>query len=164
MSRVFEPPADAVREAVRRALADELARGSLIGADGVVTHIGADPSGDPLAAARRVGEAIAEAFDRAGAPDCDTRLLLENTAGAGRTFGATFEEIAAAIESMDAGPRERDVAAVRAYSFLGAPLDPYLLKTIEDDDERRFRLGFHAGSPHEEHRNGDRRRDHGLRA
>jgi deoxyribonuclease-4 len=90
-----------LRERSIEALADELARGSTIGADGVVTHIGADPSGDPLAAARRVGGAITEAFDRAGAPDCDTRLLLENTAGAGRTFGATFEEIAAAMAAAD---------------------------------------------------------------
>jgi HEAT repeat protein/cyclophilin family peptidyl-prolyl cis-trans isomerase len=48
---------------------------------------------------------------------------------------AEGEEQALAPLIEDSNPLVR-VAAVRAYSFLGAPLDPYLLKTIEDDDER----------------------------
>lgn len=75
------------------ALADELVRGSLLGAAGVVTHIGNVPDGDRGAAARRVGSAIVRAFELAGGAACSTRLLLENTAGAGSTFGSTFEEV-----------------------------------------------------------------------
>lgn len=87
-----------MREKSITALADELVRGSVLRADGVVSHIGADSAGDPDAAARRIGSAIVEAFDRAGGSGCATRLLLENTAGAGTTFGSTFAEIAACIQ------------------------------------------------------------------
>jgi len=86
-----------LRDKSIRALADELQRGSLLGAAGVVTHVGNDPGADPAAAAARVGAACVEAFELAGGSDCATRLLLENTAGAGRTFGSSFEELAACI-------------------------------------------------------------------
>ena len=81
------------------ALADELVRGSLLGAAGVVTHIGNVPDGDREAAARRVGAAVVRAFELAGGDECATRLLLENTAGAGSTFGSTFAEIGASISA-----------------------------------------------------------------
>jgi len=86
------------------ALADELTRGSALGAAGVVTHIGNVPDGDRVAAAKRVAVAIVRAFDMAGGDACETRLLLENTAGAGSTFGSTFEEIGASIEATGLGP------------------------------------------------------------
>jgi len=85
------------------ALADELARGSALGAAGVVTHIGNVPDGDRDAAARRAGAAIIDAFERAGGDECATRLLLENTAGAGSTFGSTFDEIGASIAAAGLG-------------------------------------------------------------
>jgi deoxyribonuclease-4 len=86
------------------ALADELARGSVLGAAGVVSHIGNVPDADRVAAARRVGAAIVRAFELAGGDGCATRLLLENTAGAGSTFGSTFAEIAACISASGLGP------------------------------------------------------------
>lgn len=86
------------------ALADELARGSALGAAGVVTHIGNVSDGDREAAVCRVGRAIVRAFELAGGDECHTRLLLENTAGAGSTFGSTFEEIGLAIRSAGVGP------------------------------------------------------------
>ncbi|NTU70316.1 MAG: deoxyribonuclease IV [Coriobacteriia bacterium] len=86
-----------LREKSIAALADELVRGSLLGAAGVVTHVGNDPAGDPAAAAARVGSACVEAFERAGGAECKTRLLLENTAGAGRTFGSDFDQLGASI-------------------------------------------------------------------
>jgi len=103
------------------ALADELMRGSLLGAAGVVTHIGNDPDGDPEAAARRVAEACNQALDLAGGDACHTRLLLENTAGAGRTFGSTFEELGACI-GYSGLPTERlgiclDTCHAFAYGF-----------------------------------------------
>lgn len=81
------------------ALGDELARGSALGAAGVVTHIGNVPEGDREAAAQRVAAAILRAFAAAGGEECRTRLLLENTAGAGSTYGSSFEEIGAVIEA-----------------------------------------------------------------
>ena len=79
------------------ALADELVRGAMLGAAGVVCHVGNDPLGDPEAAAKRVAASVVEAFELAGPAGDGARLLLENTAGAGRTFGSTFEELGASI-------------------------------------------------------------------
>lgn len=88
---------DDLREKSVLALADELTRGSLLGADGVVTHLGNDPLGDAPAAAERCADAILRARALA-ASTCDpARLLLENTAGAGRTFGGPLSELAAVI-------------------------------------------------------------------
>jgi len=86
------------------ALADELSRGSVLGAAGVVSHIGNVPDGDRDAATERVATAIVRAFDLAGGDACETRLLLENTAGAGTSFGCTFEEIGACIQATNMGP------------------------------------------------------------
>jgi len=106
------------------ALADELVRGSLLGADGVVTHIGNVPDGDRVAAARRVGAAIARSFELAGGDACQTRLLLENTAGAGSTFGSTFAEIGASIEAagLDADRLGMCLDTCHAFAF-GYPVD-----------------------------------------
>ncbi len=82
------------------ALADELVRGGLLGAAGVVTHVGATSEGED-AAARRVGEGIVRAFEIGGDAARSTRLLLENTAGAGHTFGGSFEQLAEAIRQAD---------------------------------------------------------------
>lgn len=84
---------DVLRAKSVAALADELERAAVLGADGVVTHIGNDRDGDPGAAAERVGEALVEAFAIADRGRGSTRLLLENSAGAGSIFGATFEQI-----------------------------------------------------------------------
>lgn len=75
------------------ALADELLRGQTLGVAGVVTHIGNDPHNDPSAAARRAADSIVRAFERAGGDACTSRLLLENTAGSGTTFGGSFEQL-----------------------------------------------------------------------
>jgi deoxyribonuclease-4 len=72
----------------------------------VVSHIGNDPLGDPEAAARRVGEAIVGAYALAGDAAAPARLLLENTAGAGRTFGSDFAELGACIDAAGL-PTER---------------------------------------------------------
>lgn len=89
---------DELREKSVIALADEIVRGSIVGAAGVVTHVGNDPENDPDAAGRRAGESVARAFDIAGEAASGTRLLLENTAGAGRTFGGPLQELARVIE------------------------------------------------------------------
>jgi deoxyribonuclease-4 len=83
------------------ALADELLRGALLAASGVVTHVGSDAAKDSVAAARRVASAIKSAFEIAGPEAAEMRLLLENTAGAGNSFGGAFDELAACIESAD---------------------------------------------------------------
>lgn len=91
---------DELRAKSTAALADELQRAVVLGADAVVTHIGNDKAGDDNAAAARVGIAINEAFDASGARDSGVRLLLENSAGAGSIFGATFEQLALCVDAV----------------------------------------------------------------
>lgn len=102
------------------ALADELVRAAILGAAGVNTHLGNDAAGDADAAAVRTGAAIAVAVRHAGeslerlagagafsgfasfaacgaSAPCVPRLLLEDTAGAGSTFGATVAQLAASV-------------------------------------------------------------------
>lgn len=73
-------------------LAKELERSTAIGAGGVCFHPGAATGGDRDAAARRIGAAITHALR--SVPNTKTRLLVENTAGAGMTMGRTAEEVA----------------------------------------------------------------------
>ena len=113
-----------LREKSIAALADELERGSLLGAAGVVTHIGNDPDADPVAAARRVGEAAVRAFELAGGDACHTRLLLENTAGAGRTFGSNFEELGACIDAAGLPTERLGICLDTCHAFAyGLPVD-----------------------------------------
>ena len=113
----------ALREKSIAALADELVRGAALGAAGVVTHIGNDPAGDPAAAALRVGDVVARAFQLAGGDASTTRLLLENTAGAGHTFGSTFEELGACIDAAGLPPESLGVCLDTCHAFAyGMPL------------------------------------------
>ncbi len=106
------------------ALADELERGALLGAAGVVTHVGNDPDGDLDAAAKRVGLAIRRARELAGEGAGCARLLLENTAGAGTSYGSTFEELALAIEASGEGSETVGVCLDTCHAFAyGEALD-----------------------------------------
>jgi deoxyribonuclease-4 len=106
------------------ALADELVRASLLGADGVVTHVGNDPAGDPSAAALRTAATIRAAYDLAGERAARTRLLLENTAGGGTTFGCTFDELGRAITATGRPPELLGVCFDTCHAFAyGMPLD-----------------------------------------
>ena len=71
-------------------LAKEMERSSTLGVGGVCFHPGSASDGDPHAAAERVGRAMTEALR--ATPD-GSRLLVENTAGAGRTLGRTAAEV-----------------------------------------------------------------------
>lgn len=74
-------------------LTHSLRMGDAIGADGVVLHPGStvgEPHDESLT---RVGEALNEAL--AESDSCP--LLLEDTAGAGKTLGRSFEELAELI-------------------------------------------------------------------
>lgn len=57
------------------------------------------------AAAERVAQAIVHALERV--PNGTTRLLVENTAGAGRTFAKTAAEVAAILRHIPANLRAR---------------------------------------------------------
>jgi deoxyribonuclease IV len=71
-------------------LAKEMERSTTLGVGGVCFHPGSASDGDPEAAAARVALAMTAALE---AHDGPTRLLVENTAGAGRTLGRTAHEV-----------------------------------------------------------------------
>lgn len=72
-------------------LAKELERSTAIGAGCICFHPGSAGSGsDRSAAAKRIAEAIIHALKTV---ETETKVLIENTAGAGATMGKTAEEI-----------------------------------------------------------------------
>lgn len=85
-------------------LAKELERSSTLGIGAVCFHPGAARDGDRAAAAARVARAITHALERVAG---ETRVLVENTAGAGLTMGRTPEEVAAILAEVPAPLRQR---------------------------------------------------------
>jgi len=114
----------ALRERSIAALADELVRAAMLGAEGVVTHVGNDPDSDAEAAAMRVGSAVREALSLAEDAGVRVRLLLENSAGAGRSFGCSFEELGACIAAADLAADRLGVCFDTCHAFAyGMPLE-----------------------------------------
>jgi deoxyribonuclease-4 len=74
----------------RDGLARELERSTALGVGAVCFHPGAATDDDREGAAERIAEAIVHALDKTRGT---TRLLVENTAGAGRTMARTAEEV-----------------------------------------------------------------------
>lgn len=89
---------DALWERSWRALADELQRAELLGASLVVTHVGTAHKGSPERTAHRIAEGIDRAWAEASVEAC--RLLLENTAAAGTTFGDGPEELGEVLHML----------------------------------------------------------------
>ncbi|MEX1181956.1 MAG: deoxyribonuclease IV [Gemmatimonadota bacterium] len=85
-------------------LAKEMERSTAIGAGGICFHPGSASDGDPEAAAERVARAMVQALEAA---DSATRLLVENTAGAGRTIGRTAAEVGAILSHIPDHLRKR---------------------------------------------------------
>jgi deoxyribonuclease-4 len=95
-------PDEAKWSRARDGLAKELERATALGAGAVCFHPGAATDGDRTAAAERIAAAIVHALDRVPG---DTRLLVENTAGAGNTMARTAEEVGAILRHVP--PRHR---------------------------------------------------------
>jgi deoxyribonuclease IV len=85
-------------------LTKELERSSALGVGGVCFHPGAATDGDRTSAVRRVARAMAQAL--AAVPGA-TKLLVENTAGAGSTVGRTPDEVGAILAAVPAPHRSR---------------------------------------------------------
>jgi len=88
----------------RDGLTKELERSTKLGLGVVCFHPGAAIDGDTTAAAERVASAIAHALDQVSG---DTRVLVENTAGAGRTFARTAAEVGAILSHVPERVRSR---------------------------------------------------------
>ena len=78
----------------RDGLTKELERSTTLGVGAVCFHPGAATDGDRDAAAERIATAIIHALETVKG---DTRLLVENTAGAGSTMARTPEEVGAIL-------------------------------------------------------------------
>jgi len=91
-------------ERAKLGLAKELERTTTYGILGFCFHPGSAGQSDPAGAVERVGDAMA--FALAQVPD-SSRILIENTAGAGRTMGRTPQEIAGMLARIPAESRAR---------------------------------------------------------
>lgn len=88
----------------RDGLTKELERSTKLGIGVVCFHPGAATDGDTTAAAERVAQAIVHALEHVAG---ETRVLVENTAGAGRTFARTAAEVAAILKDIPKSLRKR---------------------------------------------------------
>ena len=92
-----------LREQSIAAFIDELDRADTLGLLGVVIHPGTCTAGSEADALRLIAEAIRTAFR--ARPRKKTMVLLEHTAGQGRTVGHRFEHLAAILEHLDGSRR-----------------------------------------------------------
>ena len=121
----------------RDGLAKELERSTTLGVGAVCFHPGAATDDDREGAAERIAAAIVHALGQVAG---DTRLLVENTAGAGRTMGRTPEEVGSILGHVPKHLRGRtgyglDTCHLFASGFdlrESAAATSRLLDTFED--------------------------------
>jgi deoxyribonuclease-4 len=92
-----------LREQSLAAFIDELDRADALGLLGVVIHPGTCTAGSEDDALRLIADGIRTAFK--ARPRRKTMVLLEHTAGQGRTVGHRFEHLAAILEHLNGSPR-----------------------------------------------------------
>ena len=85
-------------------LRKELERSTALGVGALCFHPGAATGGDRSEAVQRVARAIVQALEAVGG---STRILVENTAGAGTTVGRTAEEVGAILSRIPPALRPR---------------------------------------------------------
>jgi deoxyribonuclease-4 len=93
----------ALREQSIAAFTDELDRAHALGLLGVVIHPGTCTAGTEQEALALIADGIRQTF--AARPRRKTMVILEHTAGQGRTLGHRFEHLAAIIEHLDGSSR-----------------------------------------------------------
>jgi deoxyribonuclease-4 len=100
-----------------RALADELERAAVLGASAVIVHAGTRYDGVGASPVARVSEAVAWAWDLAGADEGGPVVALENAAGAGRAFGAELEELCEAAAAARAAGAHTAICFDSCHGF-----------------------------------------------
>jgi deoxyribonuclease-4 len=101
-------------------LRKELERSTTLGVGSVCFHPGAATSGDREASTERVARAITQALE---AVPGKTRLLVENTAGAGQTVGRTPAEIGAILHAIPGNLRARTGYGLDTCHLFASGLD-----------------------------------------
>jgi deoxyribonuclease IV len=123
-------------------LRKELERSTALGVGSMCYHPGAATSGDREGATARVARAITDALR---AVPGTTRLLVENTAGAGQTIGRTPEEIGSILHAIPNDLRLRTGYGLDTCHLFASGLDI----TASEAAFRRILDGFEqaAGEP-----------------
>lgn len=97
------------------ALADELVRGAELGVAGVVVHLGRRFSDDDRECIDRVARCVVRAREMAG--ESAARLLLENSAGAGRQFGVDAAQMSGALNAVRAAGVDAALCLDTCHAF-----------------------------------------------
>lgn len=117
----------------RDGLAKELERSTALGAGAVCFHPGAATDGDREAAAERIATAIINALETVKGT---TRLLVENTAGAGSTMARTPEEVGAILAHVPTRLRARTGYGLDTCHLFASGYDlresPAAVRTVLD--------------------------------
>jgi deoxyribonuclease-4 len=92
-----------LREQSIAAFVDEIDRAEALGLLGVVIHPGTCTAGPDDEALKLIADAIRVAFTEK--PRAKTMVLLEHTAGQGRTLGYRFEHLASILEHVNGSKR-----------------------------------------------------------
>jgi deoxyribonuclease-4 len=96
-------PTEATVEQSIASIAHNLARGAQLGCRGVVVHAGSAVGEDRYEAAlRQLHERLLPVLD--GLPDDGPRLLIEPTAGGGKSLAATVEDLGPYLAALDEHP------------------------------------------------------------
>jgi deoxyribonuclease IV len=96
-------PTEATVEQSIASIAHNLARGAELGCRGVVVHAGSAVGADRYEAAlRQLHERLLPVLD--GIPDGGPRLLIEPTAGGGRSLAATVEDLGPYLDALERHP------------------------------------------------------------
>jgi deoxyribonuclease IV len=130
----------AIRRKSINALSATLTTAHMIGAEGVVFHLGSHLGKGFGRALPRTAKAIETVL--ADAPEgCETALLIENSAGAGGTMGVTLDEIQQVIDALG---RHRNVGVCLDSCHLYATgidiTDPAQVDDLWDEADERFGL------------------------
>lgn len=117
-------------------LRKELERSTALGVGSVCFHPGAATSGDREASTERVAKAITDALE---AVPGRTKLLVENTAGAGQTVGRTAAEIGSILHAIPTHLRQRTGYGLDTCHLFASGLDITVseaaLRRVLDDFE-----------------------------
>jgi deoxyribonuclease-4 len=117
-------------------LRKELERSTALGVGSVCFHPGAATSGDREASTERVARAITNALE---AVPGRTKLLVENTAGAGQTVGRTPAEIGSILQAIPTHLRQRTGYGLDTCHLFASGLDITVseaaLRRVLDDFE-----------------------------
>jgi deoxyribonuclease-4 len=120
----------------RGGLVKEMERSVALGIGAVCVHPGAATDGDGTSATDRVADAVAAALD---AVPGTTRLLVENTAGAGRTVGRNADEIGAILSAIPKKLRARSGYGLDTCHLFASGHDitssPAALRKVLDEFE-----------------------------